>query len=119
MALSLLLLFMGKLCTSRWMLWLIFLATPFPYIATTAGWTTAETGRQPFLAYDILRTVEGSSPLVNEGNSLFTLLGFSGLYLLMGLLYLLLILNVLRIGPRSASDSAPIVEIFATEPEAI
>ena len=119
MLLALLLLLLGKLFTNRWMLWLIFLATPFPYIATTAGWITAENGRQPWLVYDLLRTAEGNSPLVNEGNSLFTLLGFFGLYFVMGLLYLLLILNVIRQGPQSSEDPGPINEAIPTAPEAI
>jgi len=83
------------------------LATPFPYIATTAGWITAESGRQPWLAYDLLLTSQGNSPLVSEGNSLFTLLGFSGLYFVMGLLYLLLILNVVRQDRSPAKTPVP------------
>lgn len=105
MLLSLLLMLTGRLFANRWMLWAIFLATPFPYIATTAGWTTAESGRQPWLVYDLLRTSSGNSPLVNEGNSLFTLLGFAGLYFVMGLLYLLLILSVVLRGPAAGEGA--------------
>ena len=32
------------------------LALPFPYIANTAGWMTAELGRQPWLIYGLMRT---------------------------------------------------------------
>ena len=48
----------GGGCSSgpRWMLWLLMLAFPFPYIANTAGWMTAEVGRQPWLVYGLLRT---------------------------------------------------------------
>ena len=45
------LLWRGKLFSSRWMLWILLLALPFPYIANTAGWMTAELGRQPWLVY--------------------------------------------------------------------
>ena len=38
------------------------LAFPFPYIATTAGWMTAELGRQPWIVYGLMRTVDGASP---------------------------------------------------------
>ncbi len=119
MALSLLLMWMGKLYTNRWILWLIFLAAPFPYIATTAGWITTESGRQPWLVYDLLLTAEGNSPLVNEGSSLFTFIGFTGLYFVMGLLYLLLIFNIIRVGPGSPTDPEPIAEAIPAEPEAI
>ena len=36
---------------------------PFPYIANTAGWMTAELGRQPWLIYGLMRTADGSSPM--------------------------------------------------------
>jgi cytochrome d ubiquinol oxidase subunit I len=44
------------------MLWTLMLAFPFPYIATTAGWMTAELGRQPWLVYGLMRTADGASP---------------------------------------------------------
>ena len=41
----------GALFTNRWLLWVLMLAFPFPYIANTLGWMTAELGRQPWLIY--------------------------------------------------------------------
>ena len=38
----------------------LMLALPFPYIATTAGWMTAELGRQPWLVYGLMRTADGA-----------------------------------------------------------
>ena len=49
MVMAAFLLWRGKLFGSRWMLWILLLALPFPYIANTAGWMTAEIGRQPWL----------------------------------------------------------------------
>ena len=43
------LLWRKRLYASRWMLWILMLSLPFPYIANTAGWMTAELGRQPWL----------------------------------------------------------------------
>src|SRR4029079_3379687 len=40
-----------RLETSRALLWALMLAFPFPFIANTAGWMTAELGRQPWLVY--------------------------------------------------------------------
>jgi len=77
------------------------LATPFPYIATTAGWMTAELGRQPWLVHGLMRTADGTSPRVSAGNALFTLIGFSGLYLVMGILFLFLVGREIAHGPRS------------------
>ena len=45
------LLWRGRLFTFRPMLWLLMLLAPFPFIANTAGWMTAELGRQPWLIY--------------------------------------------------------------------
>lgn len=79
-----------RLFRYRWMLWIIMLATPFPFIANTAGWFTTELGRQPWVAYGLLRTVQGSSIILSSGNVLFTLIGFAGMYLLLGIVYILL-----------------------------
>src|ERR1700724_2939389 len=69
-----------KLYTARLVLWPILLSFPLPYIANTAGWMTAEIGRQPWLVYGLLRTSEGYSKHIDASTSLFTLLGFLGLY---------------------------------------
>jgi len=92
----------GRLEQSRPLLWALMLAMPFPYIATTAGWMTAELGRQPWLVYGLMRTAEGSSPQVSAGNTLFTLLGFAGLYLVMGILFLYLVGREIAHGPGGA-----------------
>ncbi len=103
MGLSSLLLLQGRLERSRLMLWILALAFPFPYIANTAGWMTAELGRQPWLVYGLMRTAEGGSPTVHGGMTLFTTLGFAGLYFVLGLLFLSLVLREVGHGPRAAS----------------
>ena len=104
MALALSLLRRERLFASKAVLWLLMLCAPFPYIATTAGWMTTELGRQPWLVYGLLRTAEGTSPLVHSGNALFTLIGFLGLYLLLGLLFLMMIMEIVRQGPGPVTD---------------
>jgi cytochrome bd ubiquinol oxidase subunit I len=106
------LLWRRKLFESRWMLWILMLATPFPFIANTAGWLTTELGRQPWIAYGLLRTEEGVSPLVSSGNVLFTLIGFAGMYLIMGLLYFVLMVREVAHGPEAAQ--APSGESLTT-----
>jgi cytochrome bd ubiquinol oxidase subunit I len=78
MAIAGFLLWRGKLFTTRWALWPLMLSFPLPYIANTAGWMTAEIGRQPWVVYGLIRTSSGYSKYVGVGNSLFTLLGFMG-----------------------------------------
>ena len=89
----------GRLLATRPLLWALMLAMPFPYIATTAGWTTAELGRQPWLIYGLMRTAEGTSPRVSAGNALFTLIGFSAVYMVVGILFLSLVGREIAHGP--------------------
>ncbi len=95
-----LLLWRGKLSRARWALWALLLSFPLPYIANTAGWMTAELGRQPWLIYGLMRTSEGYSDMVSAGNGLFTLLGFMGMYTLLGLLFTVLIYREIAKGPE-------------------
>ncbi|HEX2715502.1 MAG TPA: cytochrome ubiquinol oxidase subunit I [Candidatus Acidoferrales bacterium] len=88
------------LFTTRWFLWVLVLLLPFPYIANEAGWVTTEVGRQPWLVYELLRTSAGASPTVVAGETIFTLLGFAGMYALIGLLSLLLALRLVLEGPE-------------------
>ncbi len=114
MVISLFLLWCGKLFNARWMLWILMLSLPFPYIANTAGWMTAELGRQPWLAYGLFRTAEGYSKTVSPGNAMFTLLGFMGMYTVLGILFLFLVRREIENGPDL--DSA--VHGQVTEPVA-
>ena len=82
------------------MLWLLLISFPLPYIANTAGWMTAEIGRQPWLIYGLMRTSEGFSSTVSAGNGLFTLIGFMGLYTLLGLLFTVLVYREISRGPE-------------------
>ena len=101
MGFSALMLRKARINSQRWLLWILMLAFPFPYIANSAGWMTTELGRQPWLLYGLLRTADGSSHLVHAGQTVFTLLGFMGLYLVLGLLFLMLIGREIAHGPLS------------------
>jgi cytochrome d ubiquinol oxidase subunit I len=101
MVVSVFLLWRGKLFNVRWMLWILLLSLPFPYIANTAGWMTAELGRQPWLVYGLMRTADGYSKMVSAGNGLFTLIGFMGLYMVLGILFLFLVHREIDCGPTA------------------
>ena len=92
----------GCLYASRGLLWSLMLLLPFPYIANTAGWLTAELGRQPWLVHGVMRTSEGSSPSVSAGNALFTLIGFMGMYTVLSILFLILVYREIERGPDGA-----------------
>src|SRR5439155_12613708 len=83
---------------SRGMLWILMVSVPLPYIANTAGWMTAELGRQPWLIYGLMRTAEGVSDRKSVGNAWFTLIGFMGMYAVLAVLWLFLIYREIEMG---------------------
>lgn len=90
----------GRLYQTRWLLWPILLSFPLSYIANTAGSLTAEIGRQPWLVYALIRTNQGYSAHVSSGNTLFTLLGFLGMYSVLSILWIVLVYRFVREGPE-------------------
>lgn len=104
-----------KLFQTRWLLWVLMLSAPLPYVANTAGWMTAEIGRQPWLVYGVLRTADGFSKSVTAGNAWFTLLGFMGMYTLLAILFVFLIVRELEHGPgevhRTGTQAPAIAEV--------
>ena len=103
---ALLALVLRRLYSARWILWLLMLIMPFPYIANEAGWIVTEVGRQPWIVYGIVRTAAGSSPSVGAGETLFTTIGFAGMYFLLGVLFLILVLREIALGPSRTSRAA-------------
>jgi cytochrome d ubiquinol oxidase subunit I len=116
-ALAAIFLWRGRLFRSRGMLWTLMLAFPFTYIANIAGWAVAETGRQPWVVYGLMRTDAGASPAssVPADAGIFSLLGFMGLYVLLGLLYVILILRIVARGPDEGepAPTAPAEAVVA------
>ncbi len=112
MALAAALLWRRRLFGARWMLWILMLAFPLPFVANTAGWMTAEIGRQPWLVYGLMRTAGGFSETVSAGNGMFTLLGFMGMYSVVSMLFLFLIWREIEHGPAflAAAGESELVE---------
>ena len=113
--LSALLLWRGALYSSRWMLWILMLSFPFPYIANTAGWLTAEVGRQPWLVYGLLRTEDGVSRQISSANGLFTLLGFMGIYALLTVFLLFIFQREIEHGPGAREHHGEYVTVTGGE----
>jgi cytochrome d ubiquinol oxidase subunit I len=95
-----------RLEQSRWLLWPLMLAMPFPYIANEAGWVTSEVGRQPWIIYGVMRTAAGASTNVAATEAIFTFVGFVGMYALLGLLVVLLVLREIESGPAGEQTAA-------------
>lgn len=107
----------GRLESSTWLLWILMLAFPFPYIANTVGWMTAELGRQPWLIYGLFHTRDGYSKVVSNGNTIFTLIGFTGLYFVLGLLFLYLVGREIGRGPDKDRVAIRLTEVLASDEE--
>jgi len=95
----------GRLFASRRFLWMLVLMTPSGIIATLAGWYVAETGRQPWVIYGILRTVDAVSPVPAHA-LLSTLIGFVCVYSVFMSAFLIFTLRIIRRGPAEAPPHA-------------
>ena len=70
-----------------------------PQIANQCGWFAAEMGRQPWVVYGLLRTSDALSRSVSANNIVFSLILFTGVYLLLFILFLYLLNKKIQHGP--------------------
>jgi cytochrome d ubiquinol oxidase subunit I len=95
----------GRLFTTRWFLRALVLMTPSGVLATLGGWYLAETGRQPWVIYGMLRTVDAVSPVPAR----VLLSSFAAFVLIYGIFmsaFLVFALRMIRRGPVLAPDQA-------------
>lgn len=93
-----------RLFSTRWFLRWCMLMTPSGFVAVLAGWFVTEIGRQPYVAYGVLRTSDAVSPVLGAQVA-FSLLAFIVVYTLVfgaGTFY---ILKLIAKGP--ATREAP------------
>ncbi len=90
----------NKLFEKRWLLWIFVISIPLPLAATQFGWVTAEVGRQPWIAYHLLRTSEGFSANLTGAHLWFSIILFSLIYLLLGAVYIYILVRKIKHGPE-------------------
>jgi cytochrome d ubiquinol oxidase subunit I len=95
----------GRLFATRWFLRLLVAMAPSGIVATLGGWYLAETGRQPWVIFGLLRTADAVSP-VPAGTLLSTLIAFVCIYALFMTAFLVFVLRIIRRGPETAPDLA-------------
>ena len=95
----------GRLFSSRWFLWMLVFLTPSGIIATLAGWYVAETGRQPWVIYGILRTVDAMSPVPAQA-LLSSLIAFVCVYAVFIIVFLIFTFRIIGRGPAEAPPYA-------------
>ena len=95
----------GRLFVARWFLRTLVVMTPAGVVATLAGWYVAETGRQPWVIYGLLRTVDAVSP-VPASALLSTLIAFICIYAVFMGAFLVFALRIIRRGPTEVDAPA-------------
>ena len=56
--------FRKRLFNTRWFQWWCMALTPAGFIAVLAGWFVTEVGRQPYVAYGVMKTADAVSPVI-------------------------------------------------------
>jgi cytochrome d ubiquinol oxidase subunit I len=77
----------------RWLLLALAVIAPFGFIATEAGWTVTEVGRQPWVVAGVLRTADAVTPMPGL---VVPMLLFAVLYLGLGAIVAALLASIVR-----------------------
>lgn len=72
--------FRNKLYSSKWLHYFWVSMIPSGFIALLAGWFVTEIGRQPYVAYGIIRTAKAVSPAILGPQVAWSLLSFVVMY---------------------------------------
>ncbi|WP_232696540.1 cytochrome ubiquinol oxidase subunit I [Brevibacillus daliensis] len=78
---------------------LMVAAISLPFISNTAGWIMTEIGRQPWTVFGLMTTKDSISPSVTGGEVLFSLISFTVIYTILGILQVKLFVKEIKKGP--------------------
>jgi cytochrome bd ubiquinol oxidase subunit I len=95
----------GRLFVAKWFLRTLVAMTPAGVFATLGGWYLAETGRQPWVIYGLLRTADAVSPVPSSA-LLSTLIAFICIYTVFISAFLYFSMRIIRRGPAEVSAQA-------------
>lgn len=107
--------FRKKLYTSTWFLRLCVFLSPLGFIAAIAGWLTAESGRQPWVVYGLLKTKDAASEVVMQ-HVLISLILFIIGYGIIFNFYLYYLFKTIRKGPADL-DEPPLTISYMPQPK--
>lgn len=89
-----------RLFDKRWYLKILLYTFPLPILACQFGWMATEVGRQPWVVYNVLRTVDAASINVTGGEILFSLILFGLIYIFLFALYVYVFYKEVSHGPQ-------------------
>ena len=90
----------GRLDASPKLLWSLVCAVIFPHIALQTGWICAEVGRQPWVVYNLLKTANAVSTVIDRNQVIASLILFALIYSLLFALFLFLLDKKIKHGPE-------------------
>jgi cytochrome d ubiquinol oxidase subunit I len=93
----------GKLTASDRLLRVATWTVTLPLLANSAGWLFTETARQPWLVYGYLTTKDGVSTNVGTGFTLTTLVLFTLVYGVLGVICFRIVRRIAMAGPDAAA----------------
>jgi cytochrome d ubiquinol oxidase subunit I len=97
----------GRVLAGRYRQLLLLLpgVLPLPWLASTSGWIVAEMGRQPWVVYGYMPTLEAAQlPPLAQG--VFATILVTSVYILLACLFVLMLLRLIRRGPGAPLLSA-------------
>jgi cytochrome d ubiquinol oxidase subunit I len=93
-----------RLFRTAWVLWLLVASVFLTEIATTAGWWTAEFGRQPWIVFNLLKTSQAVSPTLTPPQVIFSVLTFVVMYVILLVLFIYLLNKDIQRGPEPLEE---------------
>jgi cytochrome bd ubiquinol oxidase subunit I len=96
----------GTLFQKRWLMGVFVVAVAGPVIANQVGWAAAETGRQPWIVWELLRTSDAASKAVSGPEVLTSIILFTLIYLMLLAVWLFVLDRKIKTGPEEAHELA-------------
>jgi cytochrome d ubiquinol oxidase subunit I len=100
----------GTLEGKRWLLKVLMWLPVLPMLAIQLGWAAAEVGRQPWIVWQELRTLDAVSAAVPAGEVATTLALFVAFYTLLYVAWARVVFRTIRKGPDGPDDGAGVRE---------
>ncbi|GKU83736.1 cytochrome ubiquinol oxidase subunit I [Niallia sp. NCCP-28] len=85
--------------SNKWFYRFMIAGISLPIIANTSGWIMTEIGRQPWTVFGLMTTEDSISPSVSAGQVLFSVITFSSVYAILGIIMVFLFVKVIKKGP--------------------